>query len=228
LLLAGIDESAREEVREWVLRFGEPDARAFALRELGQLPAEAVRAAVADGLDSGDARIQAWALSEARTSRIPDAMQRLIEALDSERPEVVEAARGELSSFNLAWLLANLERITPAEGGWVSRLLRKINPNLVEELTAELRHPIRRHRIRAAYAARVLRLQQDVLPALLQMLADTDAPVRRIAVDVLTDVPTTAVQSALRSHADDPSARVREAVEAALAREMLASQEAVP
>ncbi len=214
---AGLSRDAKLAVRQWVVRFGCPEARTAAIAVLEELDSTTVKEIVLDGLDSEDPSVQAWATGQLRSQQVPDALQRLIEQLDNPEACVQAVARQELQGFDLECLLSRFESLSPAARENAGGLLRKIDPDCLGKLFREYQHPIRRRRVRAIRGTLAYGFQIEASAALLAILREDDALLRRSAVEVLAHVPTPDVVTALQAMRNDPSDRVRDAVEQALA-----------
>jgi len=212
----GLNHEEKVTVQKWILLHGSVQGRTAAAQVLESAEPSCVRGILFDSLESEDEDVQAWATSQLRTQGVPEALQLLIERLDSPLAAVREAARGELHSFNLDLLLRIFDHLDARVCRRAGALLQKIDPDCHRKLLAELNNPVKRRRIRAARAASHLGLAHEVKSCLLIMLLDVDSQVRRTAAEVLADVPIADVVAALTASLNDPSPRVREAAEQSL------------
>jgi HEAT repeats len=212
----GLNHDEKVAVQKWILLHGSVQGRTAAAQVLESAEPSCVRGILFDSLESEEEDVQAWATSQLRTQGVPEALQLLIERLDSPLAAVREAARGELHSFNLDLLLKIFEHLDPRVCRRAGALLQKIDPDCHQKLLAEMNNPVRRQRIRAARAASRLGLTHEVKTCLLVMLSDADSQVRRTAAEVLADLPTADSVAALTASLNDSSARVREAAEQSL------------
>lgn len=218
LSATGVASQRKIAVQEWLVRHGTPEGRGAASGVLDFLDNEAVQGILEEGLESEDADVQAWATTQIRPHAIPNAMAMLVERLDSPLPAVREAAQQELSDFSLERLLDLFEHLDHEACRRAGVLLRKIDPYCTRKLDRELSHAVRRRRIRAARATHAFGLAGEVAPALLVMLDDDDALVRRTAVEVLADVGVVEIQEVLIDRLKDDSPRVRDAAKKSLER----------
>jgi len=179
---------------------------------MGGLDSAAVTGIVCSNLDSEDPEVQAWATGQLRTQGIPQAITLLLERLDSPLESVRETAREELGSFNFEYMLGLYEHLDLKVCKKAGQLIQKIDADCIPKLVAELTSPMRSRRIRAAHCSLAMGLHLKVVPALLGMLDDEDALVRRTGVEVLGDVPSSESLTALTRLMDDSSPRVREEV----------------
>ncbi len=214
---AGFDRNQKLEIRQWIVRHGSPAARNAAVEVLGDLDSHFVKEIVLDGLESEDPSVQAWATSQLREQHVPDALGKLIDRLDSPEICVQTVARQELQGFNLECLLEKFDSLSPDACQNAARLLEKIDPDYLAKLHQELHHSIRRRRIRAIRAALAYGWHEKSAAVLRKLLKDEDNLIRRTAVEVLAHIPTAETRMALKALENDPSQRVRETVEQALA-----------
>lgn len=213
---SGFSDDAKFAIHEWIIRHGSIDGRLAATEALTQRRDGTVKSVVFESLDSDDIEVQAWATSQLREQDVPNALPILLERLDSPVEEIREAARNELSSFDLQQVLETYDDIPRELRGKVGQLIQKIDPSTVARMNAELRNPIQRRRLRAIRAAFSLNLYLDVVPALLNLLDDKDVNIRRAAAGVLGHVPETSVVRGLHALLSDENAQVRETAAEAL------------
>jgi len=226
VLSTGISREEKSEIRQWLVRFGSPEARAAAAEILKELDSETVQEIVCDSLESEDPEVQAWATKQLRSQHVPDALQKLIDQLDNPSVSVQEVARQELHGFDLECLLSRQEVLSPRARGNASRLLEKVDPGYLTKLVNELHNPIRRRRLRAIRGTLAFGWNVEVTDELLGLLQDDDTLIRRAAVEVLAPVHPADVISALAALKNDPSERVRDTVEKTLAQ--TAAKKTVP
>lgn len=226
----GLPPGHKEALRTWLVRHGSRAGRDAASSVFNQMNKETVQEIVFNGLDSEDADIQAWATTQLRAQGIPNALQMLVQRLDSGFEEVRFAARQELSGFDLDRLLHLYPHLDPDVCARAGRLLLKVDPEAVAKLRRELASPIRRKRIRAARAIEAMQMQQHVWNDLVLMLHDDDSLVRRTALEILATVPTAETVEAILELLEDPSPRVAETAAAALMkiRQCLPEAESIP
>lgn len=216
LAASGLPTDEKLRVQEWLVRNGGTEGRLAAAEVLVALDRRSVRQILFEGLESADEQVQAWATGQLRHHGIPQAVALLMERLDSPSEAVRAAARAELQGFTLDRALVQCDQLEPLAARRLGELLLKIDPECLPKLMQELRHPIRRRRVRAAAGSQALGLHVKLIPYLLEMLDDEDAIVRRTAVEALSDVPSADVRESLGRMLADPSPRVREAAERAI------------
>ncbi len=207
----GLPQEHRLAVLEWLVKHGTVEGRLAATDVLVGLEGHQVQDVIIDGLKSAEPDIQAWATSQLRAQGVPGAFEMLIQRLDSPLPEVREVARTELGAFDVQRVLEMYEHLDTKTCAAVGRLLQKIDPHALDKLQQEMSQSIRRKRIRAARAALALGVHERALDGLLIMVQDSDALVRRTAVEVLAHLSSPVALETLTECLNDPSIRVREA-----------------
>lgn len=232
LMSTGLSQTQKLDVLEWMVRFGSPEGRLGATEVLKELADDGVQVVVLQSLDSKEPDVQAWATSQLRAWSIPNAMEMLVERLDSPIHEVRQAARGELAGFDIYRVLDIFEHLEPRMRIAVGRIVQKIDSQTSHKLKGEMLNAIRSKRIRAARAALVMNLHTEVADALLVMARDSDNLVRRTAAEVLGKVQSREAIEMLLELSNDASPRVRETAVAALdqvrsAREQLPRENSV-
>lgn len=208
---ANLTDFERHRVLTWVMKHGAPEARTVATRILSEVDNGLVQELVMNGIDSAEEEVQAWATTQLRVCKIPQAFQMLINRLDSPLSQVREAARGELGDFNLQKFLSVFDENEPEVCIRAGQLMQKITPDFLNQLRQEVEHPIRTKRLRAIRAAGAMQLQTRIVDSLLKELNDDEPAVRRAVVEVLKYVLRADVVTALGTTAQhDKNARVRE------------------
>lgn len=211
-----LPKAVKTAVHEWLLRHGTPAGRDAARDHLPTIEEDVVQDVVLQSLHDDDVHIQAWAVHQLRQHAVPEAFSLLIERLDSPNPDVQQAARQELSSFDTEHVLEMADSFSEEEAIAAGRLVQKIDPEVVAKLRRLLAQPIRQKRIRVARQALRLGLQQLTPEAYIAMTDDLDPMVRRTAVAALGQLSNHEASVALRHLCRDPHERVREEAEAAL------------
>lgn len=213
-----IDRELKAGVQEWMLRYGSPDGKRAATAGLTLVDEEVIQEVVRDSLESEDADVQAWAMSNLRQHAIPEAFAILIERLDSPLESVQQAAREELSAFNVPRVLALADELPLDEARRAGILMMKVDVSAPEQIRRFLAHPIRQKRISSARQIARLGLQSQFVSAFAVMASDSDAFTRRTAAQVLATIPAVEAYRALLLLQDDPHPRVRETAIEALQR----------
>jgi len=214
---APLKEETRLKLKTWIVRHSGAEAREAANDVLKELPAEEASQILYDGLASSDPQVEAWATRRLRAQKLPDTFEELVKRLDRNLDVVRDAARNELFSFDLDYLLQIFGDLSPGQSRQCGQTLLKINPNALAELIGEITHPFRRRRIRAIEAAEALGFVNRILPNLLNALSDPEPSVRCAVVEALVKNPSIEAIEAIRKLTDDENRHVRSSVETVLA-----------
>lgn len=210
---APFEEEARLRLKSWIIRQSGAAGREAASDVLNLLPREEANEILHDALGHADAEVEAWATHRLRAQKVPDTFEELVKRLDRNLDVVRDAARDELFSFDLNYLLKIFGDLSLGQCRQCGRALLKINPNAPEELIREIEHPFRRRRIRAIEAAEALGFLGEVFPSLLEKLNDPEASVRCAVIETLGRNPTPEGVQAIRKMTSDPHRQVRGAAE---------------
>jgi HEAT repeat protein len=213
-----IDPEVKKNIKGWIVRHSDAAGRHAAGEVLLSMPTQEVQKILYEALNETDPDIEAWATRQLRTQKLPDTFQQLIKRLEGDvNGQVKNAARDELSSFNLEKVLDLFEQLPESTRRRCGELLMKIDSETHLSLRRELAHPYRWRRIRAARAAAELGFLGEVMPAVCSLLEDADAMVRRTAIESLATLPTPVSIAAIRARSNDESRMVRQASREALA-----------
>ncbi|QDU06965.1 HEAT repeat domain-containing protein [Gimesia aquarii] len=208
--LLDLDVASKKQAQKWMLQNGTPEAKEAAIGILRNLDSSEVTEMVLESLESEDPVQQAWATCQLRTQHVPDAINLLITKLDSPLQEVREAARQELGSFDVEYVLEHFEEFNTHICSAVGKLLQKLNPQCTREFSRALAHPLRKRRIQAARCVQILELHDQVIPALAALVEDTDDLVRRTSAEILSTLGSPAAKQALIPLITDDNSRIRE------------------
>ncbi|QDT37312.1 HEAT repeat domain-containing protein [Stratiformator vulcanicus] len=219
----GLPDRERGLLTNWLVRNGSASARRSTSNQLSRMTPDEAREILVGSLESPDRDVAAWAVSELRTRRVSDAFKLLIDRLDDPSEAVRDAAREELGGFTLDYFLTVFEKMNEDACKRAGELLRKIDPDLVENLNRIICGPIRRDRIRSAFAAAKLGLLEEVRDSIATLLDDEESVVRRTAVELLGMLGDALAIEDITDMLDDPSDRVRGTAEQVL--KMLGAQQ---
>ncbi len=208
--LLDLDSASKKQAQKWMLQYGSTEAKEAAIDLLKDLDTVEVTEMVMENLDSEDPVQQAWATCQLRSNHVPDAINLLVNKIDSPMKEVREAARQELNSFDVDYVLEHYEEFNPHVWPSVGKLLFKLNPKADLEFSREMAHPLRKRRIQAARCAQALNLQDQLIPALASLAEDPDDTVRRTSAEILATINLPAAKQALIPLITDESARIRD------------------
>ena len=221
---AGIPRAMAFSILEAVLQEGQPGGRCAAAEALADFSGiEANQLALA-ALDDPDPSVQAAVIVQLRGRRVPGALARLVEMVESPHPAVRQAARRSLAELTFKRYLGSFDALDEEVRRSTGLLVKKVDPQTVPLLQAEMRSLIRSRRLRALAVARTIELAAELQPTVLELLHDDDHLIRAEAALTLAGCPCEATRQALTEALDDRSQAVQEA-----ARESLESvQTALP
>ncbi len=211
--LIGISSHEKIEIYKNALQFGAVEARKIAAEFRNSIEQDLYEQYITEALNSPDPRIEAWAVTEIKQTKLADKSRLLIERLDSPHEIVQQQAREALDMFDLQHAIEHCESAPLSAGKKIAELLLKINPDAIREVSRELASPIRTRRLRAAKAVRTMGLQNQVQEGLIELLYDTDPIIRRTVVEILAEAPTPQIISSMMMLLDDSNPRVRTTVE---------------
>jgi hypothetical protein len=208
--LLELDLVSKKKAQKWMLQNGTTEAKEAAIGILRNLDSMEVTEMVLQSLDSEDPVQQAWATCQLRAQHVPDAINLLVDKIDSPVEEVRAAARQELSSFDVDYVLEHYEEFNPLVYPAVGKLLQKLNPKCILEFSRAMAHPLRKRRIQAARCAFSLKIHDQLIPALAALVEDSDDLVRRTSAEILATLPDSAAKQALIPLITDGNTRIRE------------------
>lgn len=210
LNLLEMDFVSKKQAQRWMLQHGTTEAKEAAIGILRDLDSVEVTEMVLESLDSEDPVQQAWATCQLRAQHVPDAINLLVDKIDSPVDEVREAARKELSSFDVDYVLEHYEEFNALVCPAVGKLLQKLNPKYILEFSRAMAHPLRKRRIKAARCVYTLKLHDQVIPALASLIEDSDDLVRRTSAEILASIENPAARQALIPLITDENSRIRD------------------
>jgi HEAT repeat protein len=216
LMATGLHRQQLFQVVQHLLRNGDPPGRRAAAKALSQFSGPESNVLALEALSDSDAGVQARILKQLRARSLPGALQQLIDHLDNSDPEVQQAARDGLSEFTFSRYIKAFDSLTPAVREKTGVLVRKVDLAYAHLLSREMESPARTRRLRALAATAAMRVVDDVLNHILDMLGDQDHVVRVEAVQTLaySDLPRARI--ALREAMSDGSPLVQQAAERSL------------
>ncbi len=213
-----IDEAIKTKVKAWVVRKSGGAGREAASDVLKVLPAEDASQILHEALEDSDPEVEAWATHHLRAQKLPDTFEELLKRLDKNLDIVRDAARDELFSFDLNYLMKIVGDLSPGQSLLCGHTLLKINPNAPDELAREIDHPFRRRRIRAIEAAEALGFMDKVSSCLIDKLEDPEVSVRCAVIEAFGRNPTSDAIKIIRRMTEDSHRHVRSAAEGVISR----------
>jgi HEAT repeat protein len=215
-MTSGVPRGQAFPLVEYLLQHGKPGGRRAAAEALDQFRGADANLLALQALDDKDPEVQAKILVQLRGRGIPGALSRLVEMIDSPHKVVRNAARKCLAEFSFARYLASFDLLDEEVRSSTGDLVKKVDPQTIGLLRAELGSPVRSRRLRGLAAARALDLVANVEDAVLSQLKDEDHLVRAEAVAALGKSSSQAARDALSEALDDRSPAVQDAVRKSL------------
>jgi len=121
-----------------IVRYGKPAGRLAALNLLTPSADERVDQLIWQACDDSDPEIQALALKQLCQRRLPKATVKVIEYADSPHPLVRETVRTLLPELRFNRFLEMFDQMSEEQRLLTFRLIKKVDPNLIEEVRNEL------------------------------------------------------------------------------------------
>jgi HEAT repeat protein len=205
-------------VLERLLKQGKVPARRAAIQAVADIEDPRAAAMVIRALNDEDAGVRAGAIVQLRPRKVPGALSLMIRMADAPQPEIREALHKALPEFNLRQFLVGVDALEPAFRAAAGGLVRKIDPEAVPQLAAEMERlsPVRRRR--AIVAADAMDVVRSLETQVIKLLSDEDHMVRIEAARALAECGTKPSWEALRDALLDRSVVVQEAAEQSLER----------
>ena len=213
VMTCGIPRMEAYGVIEPLLIHGKPRGRRAAADALAQFNGTEANNLSLEVLDDPDPQVQANVIVQLRHRGIPGVLPRLIEMVDSPHAVVRQAARKSLAEFSFKRFLGAFDMLDDEVRQGTGMLVKKIDPQTIPQLKAEMESPVRTRRLRALVVARVIDAVKQLEQTLIMALKDDDHMVRVEAAISLGKCDSPASLDALKEALADNSHAVREAVQ---------------
>jgi HEAT repeat protein len=202
-------------------RRGGRRAAAEALQEFSGADANRL---VLHALDDPDPYVQAAAVAHLRRRGIAGSLSRLVALVDSPHAVVRMAARENLDEFTFERYLRAFDTLDEELRQSTGLLVKKIDPETVPRLEAEMTSRGRTRRLRGLAIARTIGVAEQLEPLVIRLVHDADHLVRAQAAAALAGCTSEASRRALQGALADRSHTVREAARKSLAEQARFSQ----
>jgi len=203
-------------VLEHLLAHGQPLGRQAAARAMFDAYGKKADWLVLSLITNTCPLVQAEAAQRVRLYDIPDGVSMLVDLLDSPHDEVQAAAREALSEFKLPRFLQSFDSLSESARYSTGNLVKRVDPNAVDELRAELAVPGRVRRLRALQVVGVLGFAPKLVSVLQELCNDEAPPVRLEAIRLLGKCDGPEVRRMLRQLLADQSPAIQQAAEQSL------------
>jgi HEAT repeat protein len=232
--LAELDHAAQEGLVRMVMLSSVPRLQVFStIEDLMQHGAVGGRRAAAEALaefkgadantvamaalDDPDPEVQATVVAQLRSRGMTGILPRLVEMLESPHTVVRQAVRKNLDEFSFERYLAMFDMLDDAIRQTNGALVRKVDPQTIPLLEAELRSAVRSRRLRGLAITRTLNVVEQLEGVLIELMEDDDARVRSDAATALAAGNSMLGTAALEQARSDSSVLVQEAAAKSLA-----------
>lgn len=195
---------------------GKPGGRRAAAKALATFRGAEANSLAISALNDADALVQAAIVPQLRDRNLPGALTRLIELIDSPHSPVRDAARGSLVEFTYRRFSASFDMLDDEVRRSTGRLVRKVDPQAIPALQAEMKAKARGRRLRSLMMVSAMQCAKDLEEDVLLLLKDEDHLVRAAAAQALSACSTEKTLIALREALLDRSVTVQQAAEESL------------
>lgn len=203
-------------VIEYLLANSEADVRHRAAEQIKNIATPASDRLVLRYAQDNDPKVQTIMLGQLKERNLPGATTILMQALDSEHPQVQAAARRCFPDISIDRYLATFETKDEATQISTGELLLKIDEQAIPKIGEELENGTRNRRLRAIQVVETLGLLETLVESVASVLDEDDYFTRLQAVLALGRCRNSVARSALRDALMDESTKVRQAAEKAL------------
>jgi HEAT repeat protein len=225
-MLSGTTRENAFSLVQHILLHGQPAGRCAASEALDEFNGAAANALTLEALNDPNPRVQANATRQIRRRGIPGALPLLVKMVDSPHVEVREAACKNLGEFSFKRFLGAFDVLDDEVRHGTGDLVKKIDPNVMPLLAAELTSKVRTRRLRGLAIARTLNVVGQLEDAIIGLLLDEDHIVRADAASTLGECRMSPpIAAALTATLKDSSAAVRRAARKTLKNQFASANE---
>jgi len=214
-----IDRDALFRFLRLMLRHGLGEARRLSCAALAAFERPEADELVIAALDDPDAGVQAAAVRQLRSRRIPTGLQMLVAQLKSPMVEVREAARSSLAEFNFLRYRAMFDLLDEQAVRTTGALVRQVDHLVPDKLTEELTSPSVTTKLRGIEMAVAMGAVDDVRNSILSLARHENAAVRKEAVAALAFASGPDVIETLDFAVGDANRSVADAARQSLAKQ---------
>jgi len=211
VMISSVSRARAFAVVQHLLLYGKPKGRRAAAEALNEFNGAEANALVLKALDDEDPQVQANVLVQLRRRGILGALPRLVEKVDSQHAVVRRAARMSLDEFNFQRFLAAFDMLDDEVRQSTGTLVRKVDPQTVPQLQAEMQSHVRSRRLRALSIAHVIDVVGQLEETIVGLLHDDDHMVRAEAARALSRGESLRSWEALHEAVHDRSTMVQQA-----------------
>lgn len=211
LAASGAGDDRKLSLAELLMKHGPVEARVAACEALRPIAGQRANQVSLQALQDPDGAVQAAAVRQLRERRIPGAMNKLLELVESPNEAVSTAARDALWEFTFENYTARFDLLDDDARRSMGARVALVDRTSIPRLRTELDNPARRLRLRAIEVIAAMGLLPQLADALIERLQDEDHLVRVAAADALQYCTADDVRNALLAAIDDRSVAVQTA-----------------
>jgi HEAT repeat protein len=206
------------ELLQVAMRNGQAPCRRAACDGLAEFRGGDANQLVLTALDDPDAHVQAAAVAQIRDRGIRGVVHRLVELVDSPHELVREAARASLTEFSFQRYLGAFDMLQPEIRRSTGALVKRVDPQALDQLATELESPARSRRLRGIEVAVAMGAVQELEQHIVQLAHDDDHFIRAETARTLVHIDPAIARPKLQELLLDRSVSVREAAGQSLSR----------
>ena len=225
-MLSNVPRARAFDTVAYILQQGKPRGRRAAAEALNEFNGAEANALVEKFSEDDDPQVQASALVQLRRRGILKSLTRLVQNINSEHAVVRDAARAGLTEFSFQRFLAAFDMLDDDVRRSTGSLVRKVDPQTIPMLQAEMESHVRTRRLRALEIAQAIEAVVQLDRTIIGLTADEDHLVRAEAAKALGESDSPASCSALEGALDDGSHTVRESARKSLNKRAIPSRPA--
>lgn len=211
LAASGASDDRKLSLAELLMKHGPVEARVAACDALRNIAGQRANQVALQALEDASGEVQAAAVRQLRERRIPGALNKLLELVDSPVEEVSSAARDALWEFTFENYSTRFDLLDDEARQSMGARVARVDPTSVARLRNELENPARRYRLRGIQMVAAMGMIPQLADALIERLQDEDHVVRVAAADALQYCTAEDVRTALLAAIDDRSIAVQTA-----------------
>lgn len=215
---SGIEHDALFGLLSFILRNGLAEGRRACCRALHQFTDDRANELILSAIDDPDSGVQAAAIPQLRPRRLPNAVKRLVEFLDSPSLEVREAARSSLAEFNFVRFRSMFDLLDDEATRTTGRIVAKVDHSAIQKLLDDLKSSALAPRLRAIEMAIAMAVTDEVEPQLVDLARNENISIRREAVTALGYCSRPEAESVLLAAIHDQIAGVADAARESMER----------
>jgi HEAT repeat protein len=213
---SGINRESLFDLLTRMMQGGLAESRRMSCQALAQFRSDRADALVRAALHDPDAGVQATAVRQIRSRRLPDSLKQLIHLLDSPSAEVRDAARSSLAEFNFVRYRAMFDLLSDEAAHSTGVLVHKVDTTANQKLAEDLSSPSISTRLRGIEMAVAMAAADDLEPQLIALTHHENAALRKEAILALAHCTRPECESVLEAASHDHNGTIADAARQSL------------